>query len=78
VEALDLVPLLAHALERAQIEAPVTDALNRLISGELPLDEWVARVRATVPPPARFGSAVAWARWRQRMKARFSRRRGPS
>jgi glycerol-3-phosphate dehydrogenase (NAD(P)+) len=78
VEALDMVPLLAHALARAQIEAPVTDALNRLISGELPLHEWVARVRATVPPPARFGSAVAWARWRQRTKARFSRRRAPS
>jgi glycerol-3-phosphate dehydrogenase (NAD(P)+) len=78
VEALDLVPLLAHALERAQIDAPVTDALNRLISGELPLGEWVARVRATVPPAAAFGSAVAWARWRQRMKARSSRRRGAS
>ena len=51
------------------IDAPVTNALNRLIAGELPLDEWVAQVRATVPPPARFGSAVAWARWRQRMKA---------
>jgi glycerol-3-phosphate dehydrogenase (NAD(P)+) len=78
VEALDMVPLLARALERAQIEAPVTDALNRLIAGELPLEEWVARVRATVPPPARFGSAVAWARWRQRTKARFSRRRTAS
>jgi glycerol-3-phosphate dehydrogenase (NAD(P)+) len=78
VEALDMVPLLAHALARAQVEAPVTDALNRLIGGELPLEEWVARVRATVPPPARFGSAVAWARWRQRTKARFSRRRSAS
>ena len=68
------MPLLANALARAQIEAPVTNALNRLIAGELPLDEWVAQVRATVPPPARFGSAVAWARWRQRMKARFARR----
>ena len=74
VEALDMVPLLAHALERAQIDAPVTNALSRLISGELPLDEWVAGVRATVPPAARFGSVVAWARWRQRTKARFSRR----
>ena len=73
VEALDLVPLLAHALARAGVEAPVTNALNRLIAGELPLDEWVAQVRATVPPPARFGSRVAWARWRQRMKARFAR-----
>jgi glycerol-3-phosphate dehydrogenase (NAD(P)+) len=75
VEALDLVPLLANALARAGVEAPVTNALNRLIAGELPLDEWVAQVRATVPPPARFGSAVAWARWRQRMKARFARTR---
>jgi glycerol-3-phosphate dehydrogenase (NAD(P)+) len=73
VEALDLVPLLAHALARAQVDAPVTNALNRLIAGELPLEEWVAQVRATVPPPARFGSAAAWARWRQRMRARFTR-----
>ena len=56
VEALDLVPLLANALARAHVDAPVTNALNRLIAGELPLDEWVAQVRATVPPPARFGS----------------------
>jgi glycerol-3-phosphate dehydrogenase (NAD(P)+) len=34
--------------------APVTTALGRLISGELPLDDWVALVRATVPPPARW------------------------
>src|SRR3954451_8803790 len=73
VEALDLVPLLAHALAPAQVEAPLTNALNRLIAGELPLEDWVAQVRATVPPPARFGSAAAWARWRQRMRARFTR-----
>ncbi len=51
VEALESVPLLARALERAGVGAPVTGALGRLISGELPLDEWVALVRATVPPP---------------------------
>jgi glycerol-3-phosphate dehydrogenase (NAD(P)+) len=51
VESLDMVPLLAAALDRAHVEAPVTTALWRLISGELPLDEWVAQVRATVPPP---------------------------
>ena len=34
-----MVPLLAAALEAAAIEAPVTHALNRLIAGELPLDE---------------------------------------
>jgi glycerol-3-phosphate dehydrogenase (NAD(P)+) len=54
VEALESVPLLARALEHAGVQAPVTGALGRLISGELPLDEWVALVRATVPPPARW------------------------
>jgi glycerol-3-phosphate dehydrogenase (NAD(P)+) len=86
VEALQSVPLLAQALERAGAEdagtersgaegagteragtersgtesaggesrAPITSALGRLISGELPLAEWVALVRTTVPPPARW------------------------
>jgi glycerol-3-phosphate dehydrogenase (NAD(P)+) len=54
VESLESVPLLAKALERAGVEAPVTSALGRLIAGELPLDDWVALVRATVPPPARW------------------------
>jgi glycerol-3-phosphate dehydrogenase (NAD(P)+) len=52
VEALDMVPLLATALRRAHVEAPVTTALHGLITGELPLEEWVSRVRTTVPPPA--------------------------
>ena len=56
VEALESVPLLARALERTGApgeRAPITSALGRLISGELPLEEWVALVRATVPrPPA--------------------------
>jgi glycerol-3-phosphate dehydrogenase (NAD(P)+) len=65
VEALESVPLLARALERAGVGAPVTSALGRLISGELPLDEWVALVRATVPPPAR---------WRRRPQPGFWRR----
>ena len=52
VEALESVPLLAAALERAGVAAPVTGGMGRLISGELPLDEWVALVRTTVPPPA--------------------------
>ncbi|CAB4916961.1 unannotated protein [freshwater metagenome] len=56
VEALDLVPLLARALERSGLEAPVTTGLARLISGELPLADWVALVRTTVPPRARFRS----------------------
>jgi glycerol-3-phosphate dehydrogenase (NAD(P)+) len=54
VEALESVPLLARALARDGVEAPVSAALARLISGELPLEDWVALVRATVPPPARW------------------------
>jgi glycerol-3-phosphate dehydrogenase (NAD(P)+) len=65
VESLESVPLLARALERAGVAAPVTSALGRLISGELPLDEWVALVRATVPPPAM---------WRRRPQPGFWRR----
>jgi glycerol-3-phosphate dehydrogenase (NAD(P)+) len=69
VESLDMVPLLAGALARAGIEAPVTHALDRLIAGELPLDEWVAQVRATVPPPGRFGSRGAWERFLGRLRS---------
>jgi glycerol-3-phosphate dehydrogenase (NAD(P)+) len=65
VEALESVPLLARALENAGVGAPVTSALGRLISGELPLDDWVALVRATVPPPAL---------WRRRPTPGFWRR----
>jgi glycerol-3-phosphate dehydrogenase (NAD(P)+) len=69
VEALESVPLLAHALEAAGVGAPVTGALGRLISAELPLAEWVALVRATVPPPAlwrrRPGGGHRQAFWRR-------------
>jgi glycerol-3-phosphate dehydrogenase (NAD(P)+) len=65
VEALEWVPLLARTLEQAGVKAPVTSALGRLISGELPLDDWVALVRTTVPPPAR---------WRRRPEPGFWRR----
>lgn len=65
VEALESVPLLGRTLERAGVQAPVTVALGRLISGELPLNEWVALVRATVPPPAL---------WRRRPQPGFWRR----
>jgi glycerol-3-phosphate dehydrogenase (NAD(P)+) len=76
VDALETVPLLARALARAGVDAPVTGALGRLISGELPLDEWVEVVRATVPPPARWRPAVRpgfWLRVRERIRAFFSR-----
>ena len=74
-----MVPLLAATLDRAGVEAPVTDALRRLIAGELPLDGWVAQVRATVPPPARFGprgaTRRAWEQARAWVRRRASRRR---
>jgi glycerol-3-phosphate dehydrogenase (NAD(P)+) len=76
VEALDVVPLLAKALDRAGIDAPVTHALARLIAGDLPLDAWVAQVRATVPPPARFGPRGAGRRSFEQVRAWWRRRRG--
>jgi glycerol-3-phosphate dehydrogenase (NAD(P)+) len=74
VEALESVPLLARALERAGVGAPVTGALGQLISGELPLDDWVALVRATVPPPARWRRRPEPGFWRRTWRA-LSRRR---
>jgi glycerol-3-phosphate dehydrogenase (NAD(P)+) len=64
VESLETVHLLAHAFARSGLDAPVTDGLARLIDGELPLDEWVALVRTTVPPPARWRRPVPgfWSR----------------
>jgi glycerol-3-phosphate dehydrogenase (NAD(P)+) len=60
VEALDTVRLLARAIERAGLEAPVTSALARLIDGELPLEEWIEMVRAKQPPPATFRRPSTW------------------
>jgi glycerol-3-phosphate dehydrogenase (NAD(P)+) len=74
VESLESVPLLARALEGAGIDAPVNAALSRLIAGDLPLDEWVALVRATVPPPARWRRPVqrgVWSRAAARMRGWF-------
>jgi glycerol-3-phosphate dehydrogenase (NAD(P)+) len=77
IEALESVPLLARALHEHGVEAPVMTALGQLIGGELPLDEWVAVVRTTVPPPARWRAPVRpgfWRRIRERVRARFTRR----
>jgi glycerol-3-phosphate dehydrogenase (NAD(P)+) len=60
VEALETVRLLARAIERSGLEAPVTSALAHLIDGTLPLDDWVALVRAKQPPPARFRRPSTW------------------
>ena len=65
VEALESVPLLARALEQAGVTAPVTVALARLIAGDLPLDKWVALVRTTVPPPARWRTRRGGGFWRR-------------
>jgi glycerol-3-phosphate dehydrogenase (NAD(P)+) len=71
VESLESVPLLARALRSAGFEAPVNTALANLIEGTLPLEEWVAVVRATVPPPARWRAQVRLGFWR-RLRARFA------
>jgi glycerol-3-phosphate dehydrogenase (NAD(P)+) len=71
VEALETVRMLAHALERQGIEAPVISALAHLIEGSMPLDEWIALVRAKQPPPARFSAPSTW--W-ARLKAWLRRR----
>jgi glycerol-3-phosphate dehydrogenase (NAD(P)+) len=70
VEALETVPELARAIELAGVEAPVTSALARLIEGTLPVDDWVALVRAKQPAPARFGRPSTW--W-TRLRAWFKR-----
>ena len=75
VEALETVPLLARAIERAGISAPITSALARLIEGALPLDDWVALVRVAQPDPERRdrGFRAWWRRLRRRLSA-FLRR----
>jgi glycerol-3-phosphate dehydrogenase (NAD(P)+) len=71
VEALETVRLLARAIERERLEAPVLSALAHLIEGSMPLEEWIALVRAKQPPPARFSRPSTW--W-ARLKAWFRRR----
>lgn len=70
VEALETVRLLATAIERAGVAAPVTSALAHLIDGTMPLEDWLELVRAKQPPPARFGRPSTW--W-ARLRAWFRR-----
>ena len=79
VEALETVPQLARAVERAGLEAPITSALARLIEGTLPLEEWVELVRAMQPPPASFRRPRTWwGRVRQRWRSWFGRSSRPA
>jgi glycerol-3-phosphate dehydrogenase (NAD(P)+) len=76
VEALETVPLLSKALGNAYMNAPVTTALASLIAGDLPLDDWLAVVRTTVPPPARWRPPVRRGFWRwlrERIRTLFAR-----
>jgi glycerol-3-phosphate dehydrogenase (NAD(P)+) len=79
VEALDTVRLLARAIEREGLEAPVTSALARLIEGDLPLERWLQLVRAKQPAPARFRRPRTWGvrlrDWWRRLFGRSQRRR---
>jgi glycerol-3-phosphate dehydrogenase (NAD(P)+) len=65
VEALETVPLLAAAMISAGLDPPVTTALAQLIQGELPLEDWIAVVRTTVPPPARRRLFLRRGFWRR-------------
>jgi glycerol-3-phosphate dehydrogenase (NAD(P)+) len=78
-EALETVRLLSESMERAGLQAPVISALARLIEGTLPLDDWVAMVRAKQPEPARFGRRLRgrrgwWARIADWFRERFRSR----
>jgi glycerol-3-phosphate dehydrogenase (NAD(P)+) len=74
VEALESVPMLAKALADAGIDAPVTEGLSALISGQLSVDDWTALVRTSVPPPALWRRRVRPGFW-ARLRARLSRQR---
>jgi glycerol-3-phosphate dehydrogenase (NAD(P)+) len=73
VEALETVRLLAHAIEREGLEAPVTSALARLIEGATPLKDWLELVRAMQRPPAHFGARRWWPRIRAFLRRIFRR-----
>jgi hypothetical protein len=47
-------------------------ALAHLIEGSMPLEDWIAMVRAKQPPPARFSRPRTW--W-TRLRDWFRRRR---
>jgi glycerol-3-phosphate dehydrogenase (NAD(P)+) len=72
IEAFETVPLLARAIERAGLKAPILSALARLIEGSLPLEEWVELVRITRPQSLEKNGRFR--RWWRRFLARWRRR----
>jgi glycerol-3-phosphate dehydrogenase (NAD(P)+) len=72
IEAFETVPLLARAIERDGLKAPIIAALARLIDGRLPLEEWVELVRITRPQALEKNGRFR--RWWRRVTARWRRR----
>jgi glycerol-3-phosphate dehydrogenase (NAD(P)+) len=66
------VPLLARAIQRDGLKAPIISALARLIDGSLPLEQWVELVRITRPQPLEKNGRFR--RWWRRFTARWRRR----
>jgi glycerol-3-phosphate dehydrogenase (NAD(P)+) len=56
-ESLATVPLLADALERAGIEAPITMGLQRVLAGEVSPEQWLETVRSARPARRRTHAA---------------------
>ena len=74
VEALETVRLLAHAIEREGLEAPVTSALARLIEGATPLKDWLELVRAMQRPAGAFWRSPLVAAHARVLETRFQTR----
>src|SRR5215204_7608573 len=56
-ESLATVPLLADALERQGIEAPITKGLQRVLAGEASAEQWLETVRSARPARPRTHAA---------------------
>jgi 1-acyl-sn-glycerol-3-phosphate acyltransferase len=56
-ESLETVPLLADALERQGIEAPITTGLQRVLAGEASAEQWLETIRSAQPARRRTHAA---------------------
>jgi glycerol-3-phosphate dehydrogenase (NAD(P)+) len=72
IEAFETVPLLARAIEREGLRAPIISALARLIDGRMPLEKWVELVHITRPQALEKNGRFR--RWWRRLLARLRRR----